>query len=57
MTSAVAGVTSDFSGKNAVAMKMNIRPDEKTAFTGDYVGFGATLRLVIMWLAKRPDRY
>jgi hypothetical protein len=46
------GVTSDVSGNNAVAMEMNIQPDEKAAFTGDYVGFGAILGLVIIRLAQ-----
>ena len=42
----------DFFGNNALAMKMNIQPDNKTAFTGDYVGFCAILGLVIIWLAQ-----
>jgi len=42
----------DFFGSNALAMKMNIQPDNKTAFTGDYVGFGAILGLVTIWLAQ-----
>jgi hypothetical protein len=46
------GVTSDFSGNDAVAMEMNIQPDNRTAFTGDYVGFGAILGLVIIGLAQ-----
>ena len=42
----------DFFGSNALAMKMNIQPDNKTAFTGDYVGFGAILGSVIIGLAQ-----
>jgi hypothetical protein len=37
----MAGVPSDFSDNNAVAMEMNIQPDNKTTFTGDCVGFDA----------------
>jgi hypothetical protein len=47
-----SGVTSDVSGNNAVAIEMNIQPGNKTAFTGDYVGFGAILGLVIIRLAQ-----
>jgi hypothetical protein len=47
-----AGVTSDFSANDAVAMETNIQPDNRTAFTGDYVGFGAILGLVIIGLAQ-----
>ena len=46
------GVTSGVSGVDAVAMEMSIQPDNRTDFTGDYVGFGAILGLVIIRLAQ-----